>query len=404
MKGSPPANPASAKALMMHLISWGEIAVCELAAIPNGAEWLRVFKETGLVTENESGDGVPSAWVLAPFADVLFDVEAELTLKYALFQISSYRRYLLGIVAEGLVLAAKAEMFNRIENWSGDVLLSILGELNQVLDALEQDDRLVDETSSRINQFCDELPERVKDWNHWNQLLIGQTGRPQDLFDFVLKRFAPCAHLPANQQGDLAPALIRPLPLNPDDGFDPSYPPRPAPWNIRRRRVSSGIVLFNERGQPLIDLASPATMRKALQDALLEHPFYKAVVHLAISAWRSQARTAPLVELSLPTNAPLSDVTVLYSGQEIGKLLDLLPDFVGLQGLRVRGLFSRNVPPELMENLLKNLLALDIFCQADESLELHPEFKMSLMANRLRTVFRPGKHLQERMIERMSQR
>lgn len=388
---------------MTHLTTWGEVAECEVMSFQNGAQWLGSFKGSGLVQETITEHSYASTWMLTPRADALLDVEAELALKYALFQIPSYQRYLLGILAEGLVLAAKAEMFDQIENWSGNVLLLFLGELNQILDTLEPKHRLVDETSSHITQLCDELPERATDWTHWNQLLLGQTGRPQDLFNFVMKRFAPFAQLPANQNGDLPPTMLRALPLSPEDGFDPSHPLRPAPWNIRRHRVRSGIALFDEYGQTLIDLTSPTAIREALRDALLQHPFYKAVVHLAISAWRSPAIPAPVVELYLPAYEPLRGVSVLYAGREVGKLIDLLPDLVGLQGLRTRGLPDGNVPAKLMENLLNNLLALDILCQADESLKLHPEFKMSLVASRLRTVFRPGKELQGRMIERLSQ-
>ena len=42
---------------------------------------------------------------------------------------------------------------------------------------------------------------------------------------------------------------------------------------------------------------------------------------------------------------------------------------------------------------------LDILDQVDDNLVLHEDFQSTLMAGRLRSVFRPGKSLQDRMIE-----
>ncbi len=49
--------------------------------------------------------------------------------------------------------------------------------------------------------------------------------------------------------------------------------------------------------------------------------------------------------------------------------------------------------------MMENLLALEILDQSDDNLLLHQNFQSTLMASRLRTVFRPGKLLQDRMIE-----
>jgi hypothetical protein len=375
-----------------------------LAAIPNSSHWLRAFKEIGLIDEIKVEKEASSARVLTPHADLLLDMEPEVAIKFAFFQFPSYRRYLLGILAEGLVMAAQANMINEIETWSGGVLLPVLGELNQVFDILEKNGRLIEKSLSNIHQLCDELPERNFDWAHWNQFLLGQTGRPQDLFDFAIKRFVPYACISTNPSCNSIPALIRRFPLNADEGFSPSRALQPAPWNIRRSRVKSGIALFDCRGDPLTDMDLPTTICEALQNGLLNQPFYKAVVHLAISAWRSPAINAPSIEFFVPTGESLSDVSVLFAGRKVGKLADLLPDLVTLQAFHVHGLGDGPVPPELMGNLLKNLLALNILCQIDESLELHHEFKSSLMAARLRTVFRSGKKLQERMLEFLSQR
>ena len=41
--------------------------------------------------------------------------------------------------------------------------------------------------------------------------------------------------------------------------------------------------------------------------------------------------------------------------------------------------------------MMENLLALDILDQADDNLILHENFQSTLLAGRLRSVFRPGK-------------
>ena len=396
--------PKTAGALISHLATWGEVAACEISAFSGGREWLSQLMQAGIVEEvrQENGDAV--AWALTPNGEGLLVAGAERALKLALFQVPDYRRYLVSILAEGLALAAKADMREQLETWTGSVLLPLLDEINRVLDVIEAEGRLIDETTDTVSRRCAQLTERGWDWSDWDQFLMGRSGRPQDLFDFALNRFAPLAVLPENPDVDRVPACLRSLPLNSDEGFDLSQPPSLAPWNIRRQRVWCGVALFDEHGQVLGNVEPKAALRQTLQDALIEQPFYKAVVHLAISAWRSPATTAPSLELYLPPDAPLADVSVLFDGREVGKLTDLLACLVGVQGFRVCGLDGDQIAPELMENLLHNLLTLEVLCQTDDSLALHPDFQSSLMATRLRTVFRPGKVLQERMVGWLAER
>ena len=175
----------------------------------------------------------------------------------------------------------------------------------------------------------------------------------------------------------------------------------PAAWNTRRATVASGLTLFDENGAPLFgaDALHADAITRAVQDALLEQPFYRAVVHLAISAWRSPASTIPEVELYVPPGAATHEVTLLLDSRDVGCLAESLPALVVLQGFVPRGLDNGVVPDVLMANLVRNLLTQQILVLADNTLQLHPDFRSSLMARRLRTVFRPGKMLQQRMLE-----
>jgi hypothetical protein len=137
---------------------------------------------------------------------------------------------------------------------------------------------------------------------------------------------------------------------------------------------------------------------------LLGHPFYAAVIQLAICAWRAPASTMPAVELYVPAAGALHDLSMLVGAVGVGRIADLLGDLVRLQGFAPFGLVDGRVPAALMGNLLRNLLALRVLRRQDDLLVLDEGYQTSLMAARLRTVFRPGKALQQRMVEVLAAR
>ena len=141
-----------------------------------------------------------------------------------------------------------------------------------------------------------------------------------------------------------------------------------------------------------------------LRDAVVEHPFYAAVIHLGICAWRSPASTIPTVELYVPASGGLHDVSVLVGSRGVGRVAELLGDLVRAQGYAPFGLVDGRVPDDLMGNLLRNLLELRVLRHQDGLLVLDDHYQSSLMAARLRTVFRPGKELQKRMVEELALR
>jgi len=86
---------------------------------------------------------------------------------------------------------------------------------------------------------------------------------------------------------------------------------------------------------------------------------------------------------------------LFYETRKMGLLKDWLPLLVQCQECFV----ARPLDENHVENMMENLLALDILDQVDDNLVLHADFQSTLMASRLRSVFRPGKSLQDRMIE-----
>jgi hypothetical protein len=192
--------------------------------------------------------------------------------------------------------------------------------------------------------------------------------------------------------------VLQPLPLNAADGFSSHTLSRAEAWTTRRLRIQGSVPLFDEHGRPLFASSTSTALSRSVQDALLAQPFYQAVVQLAVCSWRSPAAGLPTVELQLPAGAEPNDVMIVVGGRGAGRLRDVLCQLVAAFGVRPRGLKDGLVPAALMANVLQNLTANEILVAVEDRLELHPEFQSSLMSHRLRTVFRPGKVFQEKLL------
>lgn len=377
--------------IINHLITWGEVTRFELGGIAGTQDWTAVLENAGILHT-----AATDIWSLSPELWSLLREDAEKALRNALFQVPKYRDYLISILAEGAASAAKQGLHDEVEKWSGNELLPFLSSINRMLNQIEAEGkRIIDQKADQIPSLFASLPERQTNWDNWNQPLLGRTARPQDLFDFVLKRFVPYAKTePCNAHGR-TPALLPILPLVDADGNAQFMNLVPAPWNITRADIQSGIALFDEHGKPMCDLGTAESARNALQDALIEQPFYKAVTQLAINHYRAKTASKPCFELVVQAGAGLSGVELFYETRKIGLLKERLPLLVQCQECFA----ARPLDESQVENMMENLLALDILDQSDDNLVLHEDFQSTLMASRLRSVFRPGKSLQDRMIE-----
>jgi len=385
------SNLKSAQNLINHLITWGEVTRFELDGVTGAQDWITALENAGVLHTTAT-----DIWSLSPELWSLLREDAEKALRNALFQVPEYRDYLISILAEGAASAAKQGLHDEVEKWSGNELLPFLSSINRMLNQIEADGkRIIDQKADQIPSLFASLPERQTNWDNWNQSLLGRTARPQDLFDFVLKRFVPYAKAnPCNAHGR-TPALLPILPLVDADGNAQFMNLVPAPWNITRADIQSGIALFDEHGKSMCDLGTAESARNALQDALIEQPFYKAVTQLAINHYRAKTASKPCFELVVKPGAGLSGVELFYETRKIGLLKERLPLLVQCQECFA----ARPLDESQVENMMENLLALDILDQSDDNLVLHEDFQSILMAGRLRSVFRPGKSLQDRMIE-----
>ncbi|MGH9100856.1 MAG: hypothetical protein ACRDV8_11590 [Acidimicrobiales bacterium] len=398
-----PAHPSDAVALFEHLAQWGEVSAYEAETLGAGL-WVSVFESAGALEAVHDDRRRPVAWHLTPPFMHLLECDAQQVGRRLCFAVPEYRAYLLSILVEGLVDAGRAGMTVELEEWTKGELAPLLAELNAFLAPLEDGKRLVDLLPAELEARLADLPERSRPFAAWDTYALGHSARPKGLFEFALRRFGPaCVALPVAVE---TAAVLRPLPLNREDGFGLGSASIPQPWNTERFGVLSGAPIVDARGQRMFDEDAPLdeVLLEHLRDAVVEHPFYAAVIHLGICAWRSLASTMPAVELYVPPSGGLHDVSVLMGSRGVGRVAKLLGDLVRAQGYAPFGLVDGRVPDELIGNLLRNLLELRILRQQDELLVLDDDYQASLMAARLRTVFRPGKELQKRMVEELALR
>ncbi|MDY0059832.1 MAG: hypothetical protein RBU45_08490 [Myxococcota bacterium] len=398
-----PARPDEARALFAHLATWGEVAASEVDAL-GMQPWVFVFERAGALGALPDDEGRPVAWHLAPSFVHLLECDAQQAGRRLCFAVPEYRSYLLGILVEGLMDAEHAGLAAEVEGWTKAELAPLLQELNAFLDPLECGKRLIDLSPAELEIRMANVPERGLPFSAWDGYALGQSAKPKALFEFALRRFAPASGpLPMVEE---TAAVLRALPLNREDGFSLGDASLPHAWNTQRLRVRGCAALFDARGRRLFDedASLTGTLIEHLRDALVEHPFYAAVIHLAICSWRSPASTLRMVELCVPVGAALHEVSILVGSREVGRLADLLGDLVRAQGCAPFGLINGRVPDPLMGNMVRNLLELRILRLQDELLVLDDDYRSSLMAARLRTVFRPGKELQKRMVDELELR
>lgn len=398
-----PKSPSNAAPLFDHLAHWGEVSSYEVEDL-GVTSWVSVFEESGAL-EAIHDKGQPVSWHLTPRFVELLNRDPQTVGRRLCFAVPAYRAYLLGILAEGLVGAARAGMTVELEEWTRTELAALLPELNSFFGGLESDKRLVDIALPELEIRMAELPaRRATSFDGWDMYALGHSARPKVLFEFALRRFAPSSvELPAVNN---PVAVLRMLPLNREDGFSLGQSSLPQAWNTQRHHIRSGAAVVDPHGQLMFDEDAPLAdvLVEHLRDALVDHPFYAAVVHLGISSWRSPASTMPAVELYVPPAGALHDASILVGARGVGRLADLLDDLVRAQGYAPFGLVNGRVADDLMGNLLRNLLDLRILRQRDELLVLDEDYQSSLMAARLRSVFRPGKELQMRIVEDLAAR
>ena len=182
------------------------------------AAWVTVLVEAG-VLEEVHHDGVDAvAWHLTPDFVFLLDRDGTQVARRACFAVPAYRDYLVGILAEGLVDAARAAMTAELEEWTRDDLATLIPELNRLLDGLETQERLID-LPPRGPRGPDGGPARarriVRILGPLSSWAVRTPRRHSSTLCFADSRNLACR---AACRGPAA--VLRPLPLSREDGFD----------------------------------------------------------------------------------------------------------------------------------------------------------------------------------------
>jgi hypothetical protein len=265
--------------LLEHLFRYGEIAPREIRR--DWQVWLPL-----LVKANFLQPLATEEVVITPLLYTVQEQTAVERQRYICFKLPAYRRYLLAILAQGLVSAGQLtgeEYRRRVAVWVGHDLAHLAGELNQLLDHWEiSQPRLIDRSSAAVAAEFAAWHQAHGSYAEWDRTLLGRSGAPEDLFTAVLHHAAVLAHTatPSISQDHVA-ALLPSFALSLNGAAGLTLPP-PASWTRARRQIQSSLPFYDAADRPLFDeTLSPLAI---WQDILARQPYYRAILRLFIAA------------------------------------------------------------------------------------------------------------------------
>jgi hypothetical protein len=317
-------DPSTLLPVLTHLSTFGEVYPVELDRVAQ--PWLPLMAEASWISPLSSGAFVATDAYLDLPAD-LADVER---LQQVCFGIPDYRRYLIAVLAEGLVKAGQVNYHEKLEQWAVRDLAALAAEINSLLDELEAGEgRMVEWPPEQVTACFAAWHAQHSPFVEWDQALLGMSGAPTQLFTKALNYAALLAR--PSQGSVLDGRLVALLPdfeLPLDEAGHLGMPTAVA-WTIARESVSSSLPLYNVQGEPLYDAAQP--VQTIWQDALSEQPYYRAVLRVAIAVRLSGY--APQY-LALFVADDLGDTRIVIGDRDRGALADLLPRLVDRLGYR----------------------------------------------------------------------
>lgn len=319
-------DPNDLSSLLAHLSTFGELYPIELGRAAQ--RWLPMLAEAGWIVPVD-GDmyAATTAYMALPN-----EMPAPERLRRICFAIPAYRRYLVAVLAQGLVQAGQVDQtsyYAQLEQWVVQVLAGLAGEINALLDELEAGSgRMVEWTPERVVARFDAWHTHNERDIEWDRALLGLSGTPTQLFSAVVSHAESFAVLePAAVSSQLPVALLPDFDLTKDAGR--LVLPSPKPWSTVRQSVYSSLPFFDAKGKPLYDATQ--TIQDIWQDVLVQQPYYRAVLRTVIAA-RLSGYGPEALALFVPDE--LGDVSLLIKDRERRRLADLLPSLVETLGYR----------------------------------------------------------------------
>lgn len=327
-------DPVALSPLLAHLSTYGELYPAEVDRAAQ--RWLPLLAKAGWVASLDDGGAhaATNAYLALP-AD-LSELEHQ---RRVCFALPAYRRYLVAVLAEGLVWAGQlgglaqagqVDYHEQLEQWIAHDLAGLAGEINALLDELGAGQgRMVEWPPERVAACFADWHAQHESFADWDRTLLGLSGIPKQLFTATLSHAAAFAspHLAAVPT-DMPVALLPDFDLTKDAAGHLVLPP-PAFWSTARQSVCSSLPFFDAQGNPLYNVTQPVPI--IWQDVLARQPYYRAVLRIVIAV-RFSSYGSDALALFVPDE--LGDARVLVGNRECGALVDLLPPLVETLGGR----------------------------------------------------------------------
>lgn len=312
---------AAITALLERFASFGEVYLHEIER--TAQDWLPLLMQAGWIEPLDSR----SYGITGQFLALSPDLTMPERQRHICFAIPAYRRYVLTILAEGLILGSKVEgLQDTLETWVTQ-LAPVAGEINILLDEIETgQERAITWDEAAIKTRFRDMCAATGAFDTWDRVLLGISGTPDRLFKAVLDRAAALV-TPLKPQTPSLPLAMLPDFAIPVDNSGRPVLPRPAAEFTKRKHIFSSVPFFTADGQPCYTHQPSADM--VWQDALAEQPYYRAVLRVAIAV-RMSGYDQITFALSIPE--ALDAVRLLIDGQPAGTLAELLPGLVTALG------------------------------------------------------------------------
>lgn len=303
--------------LLEQFSTFGEVYIAEVAR--NAQDWLPLLVHAGWIEAvNGRAYGVTTQFLALP--QTLMSAERQ---RHLCFAIPLYRRYLLAILAEGLVLGGQLGDYQHdLEQWVLK-LAPVAEEINVLLDEIEAgQSRAITWETAQIQARFRELCAAAGSFDAWDRVLLGVSGPPEQLFRAVLDR-AAALNLPSTPPSASRPWAMLPEITMPVDDTGRLVAPPPTAEFTQRERVFSSLPFFEVTGKPRYSAACSVT--QVWQDMLAEHPYYRAVLRVAIAA-RLSRYDQTIFTLSAPH--ALDEIWLWVDEQRSATLTELLPELI----------------------------------------------------------------------------